>query len=199
MVKRSRRLFVVLLASVSCLLGVAQGRGAVFSADAVKAAFLFRFASYVIWPADAPATGPFVIGVVESEPVAAQLDRLLEGMNVRGRPAEVRRLSKPQELDGIHILYVGPGSLARTHALRAKAASLPILIVTDRVDGFDAGGIVNFLEAKDDVRFEISLGAADRARLSIDSALLSVAARVEGRPQVRLDCADCTGAAVAGQ
>jgi hypothetical protein len=42
--------------------------------------------------------------------------------------------------------------------------------------------VINFVEAKRNVRFEISLIAADRARLKIDSALLSVAAHVERRP-----------------
>jgi hypothetical protein len=85
------------------------------------------------------------------------------------------------DLDGVHILYVGPDALARTHALRVAAAQRPILIVTDDPHGFDAGGVINFLETDRNVRFEVSLGASDRARLRIDSALLSVAAHVEKR------------------
>lgn len=178
-----RRLFVRACLAAACLFVAAQLNAAVFSPDAVKAAFLFRFASYVQWPDDASGSGRFVIAVVDGDPVAAQLDRLLPGMNVRGLPAEVRRITKPAELDGVHILYVGPGSAATTRALRARAATLPILIVTDRENGFDTGGVINFLEATRNVRFEVSLVAADRARLSIDSALLAVAARVERRPQ----------------
>lgn len=166
-------------------------RAQVFSADAVKAAFLFRFASYVQWPADAPTTGPFVIATADGETVADQLDVLLPGMSVHGRPVEVRRVTKPEQLDGVHILYVGPGNLTRTRALRTRATTLPILVVTDREGGIDAGGVINFLSTRRNVRFEISLIAADRAQLSVDSALLSVAARVERRPQARLWCADC--------
>jgi hypothetical protein len=166
-------------------------RAQVFSADAVKAAFLFRFASYVQWPADAPATGPFVIAAADGDQIADQLDVLLPGMNVHGRPVEVRRVSKPEQLEGVHILYVGPGNLTRTRALRTRATTLPILVVTDREGGIDAGGVINFLSTGRNVRFEVSLIAADRARLSVDSALLSVAARVERRPQASLRCADC--------
>src|SRR4051812_30498926 len=78
-----QRLFVRILVIATCLFGVAAARAAVFSADAVKAAFLFRFASYVTWPPDATATGSFVIGVVNDDAVAVQLDHLLTGMNVR--------------------------------------------------------------------------------------------------------------------
>lgn len=163
--------------------GAVPAQAQVFSADAVKAAFLFRFASYVQWPDDAPATGPFVIGVADGSEVADQLDLLVPGMAVRGRPVEVRRISNPEQLDGVHILYVGPGNLSRTRALRTRATSLPVLVVTDRENGIDAGGVINFLATGRNVRFEVSLIAADRARLDVDSALLSVAARVERRPQ----------------
>jgi YfiR/HmsC-like len=183
--RRVAILFALLLTAASPL------RAQVFSADAVKAAFLFRFASYVQWPADAPGTGAFVIATADGESIADQLDVLLPGMSVHGRPVEVRRISNPEQLDGVHILYVGPGNLTRTRALRTRATTLPILVVTDREGGIDAGGVINFLSTGRNVRFEVSLIAADRARLDVDSALLSVAARVERRPQARLRCTDC--------
>jgi hypothetical protein len=186
----SRRSIVGSLLTIG-LCVYARSHAAVFSADAVKAAFLFRFASFVQWPADVPATGPFIIGVADGDPVADQLDRLLPGMTVRGQPAEVRRLSRPEELGGVRILYVGPGAAVRTRALRAKAATLPILLVTDRDDGLEGGGVINFVDAPRNVRFEVSLAAADRARLTIDSALLAVAARVQRRAQNTRRCDPC--------
>jgi hypothetical protein len=176
---------------VGCLLATASLHAAVFSADAVKAAFLFRFASFVQWPADLPADGPFVIGVFEGDSIADQLDQLLPGMSVRGQPAQVRRVTKPSELDGVRILYVGPDADVRSRAVRAQAITMPILLVTDRDDGFEGGAVINFLDAPRNVRFEVSLVAADRARLTIDSALLAVAARVQRRAQLERPCESC--------
>jgi hypothetical protein len=156
-------------------------RAETFSVDAVKAAFLYRFASYVEWPADSP-TSPFVIAVAGDDAVAKQLELLLPRMMVNHQPVRLRRVSRVADLDGVHILYVGPDALPRTRSLRAASLERPILIVTDDDKGLDAGAVVNFVEARRNVRFEISLIAADRARLKIDSALLSVAARVERRP-----------------
>jgi len=168
-----------------------QSRAALFSADAEKAAFLYRFASYIEWPDDAPAVGPFVIAAYGAEGVAKQLDELLPKMTVRGRPVLVRRITRASDLDGVHILYVGPKEpLARSRSVREAAILLPILIVTDDEHGLDAGGVINFMRASRNVRFEVSLAAADRARLKIASALLSVAARVERRPQAWSRCAD---------
>jgi hypothetical protein len=171
-----------LLLTMVFWLGASPLRAESFSADAVKAAFLYRFASYVEWPADSPAQ-PFVIAVAGNEEVAKQLDELLPRVKVRGRATQLRRVTRAADLDGVHILYVGPEQLARTRALRARALERPILIVTDDIRGLDAGAVINFVDAGRNVRFEISLIAADRARLKIDSALLSVAARVERRPQ----------------
>jgi hypothetical protein len=173
---------------------------AVFSADAVKAAFLYRFASYIEWPVDAAPSGPFIIAVAGADGVAGQLEALLPRMTVRGRPVEVRRISQAKDLKGVQVLYVGANALGRTRALRNAALERPILIVTDDPRGLDAGGVINFVESNRNVRFEISLIAADRAQLRIDSALLAVAAHVERRPQTRSDCrrAACGSTYLAG-
>ncbi len=172
------RIFLLILLVLSCA-GTAPG--AVFSADAVKAAFLYRFASYVEWPV-ANDSSSFVIAVSGADGVADQLEKLLPAITVRGKPAKVRRVARPSDLDGVHILYIGPDSLSRTRAMRQAASKLPILLVTEAPEGFDAGGIINFIEQNRNVRFEVSLAGADRARLRIDSALLAVAARVERSP-----------------
>jgi hypothetical protein len=179
-------LLVILM--LSC---VSQARAEVFSADAVKAAYLYRFASYVEWPAESipsSSSSPFVIAVIDAEDVANHLEALLGRTKLNGRPVEARRITRVSELDGVHILYIGPRALAQTRGLRAAAASRPILLVTDDEKGIDSGAIINFVEVTRNVRFEVSLAATDRARLKINSALLSVAARVERRPQTAVPC-----------
>ena len=176
---------------VACAwLGTAPALAAQFSVDAVKAAYLFRFAQYVEWPAEPAADSPFVIAVTGAEDVAVHLERLLYGMTVNGRRTEVRRVTRSQELDGVHILYVGARAFARSRPLRAAAIERPILVVTDDQNGLDGGGVINFIEVNRNLRFEISLNAADRSRLKINASLLSVAARVERRPQGAINCLD---------
>ncbi len=151
-----------------------------FSIDAVKAAYLFRFASYVEWPAT-DAGRPFVIGVCGAEDVAVHLERLTAGISIRGQPAQVRRVVNAADLEGVHILYVGPRVFRGARPLRERAATRPVLLVTDNREGLASGGVINFVEVNRNLRFEISLDAADRAGLKVDSALLSVAARVNMR------------------
>jgi len=179
------RVLLVALAVV----GTSLAYAAQYSVEAVKAAYLFRFAQYVEWPAQ-PENTSFVIAVSGADDVAVHLERLLPGMSVNGRHVEVRRVTRAQELEGVHILYVGENAFARTRALRTRAAERPILIVTDNERGLDGGGVINFIEVNRNLRFEISLNAADRSGLKINSALLAVAARVERRPQGALNCLD---------
>jgi hypothetical protein len=66
-------------------------------------------------------------------------------------------------------------------------------MVTESEDGIEGGAVINFIEVDRNLRFEISLNAADRSGLRINSALLSVAARVERRPQGAINCLDGNG------
>lgn len=175
---KMRRALLIMVISAFVAVGT---QAAQFSIDAVKAAYLFRFASYVEWPEAARAEPDFVIGVVGAEDVAVHLDHLLTGMSVHGRPAKVRRVSSLAQLEGVHILYVGARVFRSSRPLRVRAMEKPILIVTDAGEGLEGGGVINFIEVNRNLRFEISLEAAARSSLKIDSALLSVAARVDTR------------------
>jgi hypothetical protein len=84
----------------------------------------------------------------------------------------------------VHILYVGAEMFRGARPLRQRAITQPILLVTDSPEGLHGGGVINFIEVNRNLRFEISLDAAERSGLKIDSALLSVAARVD-RVEVR--------------
>jgi len=184
----TRALLLVVFAGFSAsLVHAAQ-----YSVEAVKAAYLFRFAQYVEWP-ELPADAPFVIAVSGADDVAVHLERLLPGMTVNGRRTVVRRVTRTQDLDGVQILFIGANAFARTRALRARAIEKPILVVTESENGIDGGAVINFIEVDRNLRFEISLNAADRSGLRINSALLSVAARVERRPQGAVNCLDGNG------
>jgi len=178
------RVFTLLLLSISLCLVAIPGRGdddPAYSEDAVKAAYLHRFAAYVEWPSAAPERSAFTIGVVGSEGVLGQLRRLLPAVNVRGRPAVARPVERVKDLDEIDVLYIAPGRLAPARPLIAAAASHAVLVVTDDPAGLAAGGVINLVRAGKNVRFEVSQPAADRAGIKVDAALLAVAVRVEVR------------------
>ena len=180
----SRVLARVALVLIVCTVGsVCSAAEPAYSPAAVKAAFLHRFASYVQWPDAAANTDPFTIGVVGADEVTAQLEQLLAEIKIQNRRALVRRVQEPEELSGVQILYIGADAPPQARSLLAAASRLPILTVTDNTAGLASGSVINFVQVGRNIRFEVSLPAAERSKLKIDSGLLSVAARVEERPR----------------
>jgi hypothetical protein len=176
---RSRRIaaLAVFVAAGALALGEAAF-AADYSEDAVKAAFLHRFAAYVEWPASPEAGADFVIAVAGADGVHQELERLLPKVTVQQRPARAIVATRPEHVADARILFVGQQGAARRRALIAAAARRHVLVVTDAADGLEAGGAINFVRDGRRVRFEISLPAAERHGLRIKSDLLSVATRV---------------------
>ncbi|HUE12500.1 MAG TPA: YfiR family protein [Steroidobacteraceae bacterium] len=164
-----------------------------YSEDAVKAAYLYRFAGYVDWPDLGAGSEPFTIAVLGSPAVVQELKHLLPNLTVNHHPAEVREVRGLHDLGRAQILYVGAGHAAFLRTL-TPTQDHPMLLVTDEEGGLDAGGVLNFVTVDRRVRFEVSLTAAERSRLKISSELLTVAVRVlGGRRQSRDGCVPLTG------
>jgi hypothetical protein len=155
---------------------------ATFSEDAVKAAYLHRFASYVYWPDESQPSTQLVIGVFGADTVAGELERLLP-VGTQGRRIIVVEIEAGKKPAPMHILYIGPGRLAEARDVLLSVRGQPVLVVTDDENGLARGGTINFLRVNRNVRFEISLESARIGGLKISSGLLSVAARVEGVEQ----------------
>src|SRR5438874_7448378 len=63
----------------------------------VKAVFLFNFAQFVDWPANAfsGTNAPLVIGVLGEDPFGSFLDETVRGETVNGHPLVVQRYREP--------------------------------------------------------------------------------------------------------
>ena len=151
-----------------------------YSKDAVEAAYLYRFCAYVEWPRPPDSAHPFVIALFDAPTVARELRRIVPGHLIRGRPIEIRETSHPGELEGASIVFAGAGHAEALRGIWAELAANSTLVVTDQEDGLSEGAALNFLTIDRRVRFEVSLGAAERSHLKISSDLLAVAVRVIG-------------------
>lgn len=161
--------------------GGAQGLG-LARVSAVKAAFLYKFGSFVEWPAGAfrSTIDPLVIGVVGDEAVASELEQITQGRNISGRPILVRRVREPGELAGLHILFAGGPRETRVREYIA-AAQGPVLTVSDVPGSGRSGPVLHFTEDQGRVRFHASLTAAEARGIRLSAKLLAVAQEVEGR------------------
>lgn len=152
------------------------------SEHAVKAAFLYHFASFVEWPAEgADGQGAFVVAVLGQDPFGRVLDDTFAGKTVQGRPVEVRRLSRLEDGRPVHLLVIS-GSEERElagHLRRLEGVS--VLTVADTPGFARRGVMVNFVVVDQRVRFEVNLARAQEAGLRLSSQLLKLATLVGGR------------------
>lgn len=144
----------------------------------VKAAYLYRFLSFIEWPAASFARpdSPIVVGVLDAEDVLEALAGIVPGRVVQGRPVAVRRVRDASAAGGAHLLFIGRGGggaqLARLPLMRGQ------LVVTDWAGALDQGAVVNFVRSEGRVRFEVAMDAAARRDLKISSRMLAVASSV---------------------
>ncbi len=150
-----------------------------YSEDAVKAAYLYRFTQYIEWPQAPAADVPFTIAVLDAPGVAAELRQILPNHRIKNSAAQVREITRVQDLGAAQMLYIGATQVERLRDDIAALGTRPVLVVTDAERGLAAGSVLNFVLLEHRVRFEVSLAAADHAHLRISSELLGVATRVE--------------------
>lgn len=169
-------------------LGVALLPGRASAADesveyAVKAAFLYKFGSFVEWPATAFASpaSPFLLCVVGEDPFGAALDKAVSGQQIARRPVEVRRLKTVKPDSGCHIVYLAASETQRLAQIIEALRGSSVLTVSDGRSSGATTGIINFVIKDDRVRFDIDDEAAAQNRLAISSKLLGVALSVKPR------------------
>jgi len=143
----------------------------------LKAVFLFNFAQFVDWPADAfpDADTPVVIGILGDDPFEGLLDQTVRDERLRGHPFQVRRYQSVDEVKTCHILFIRRPDGARLEETLARLKDRPILTVSD-VDGFaERGGMIRFVTDRNRIRLQINPESVEAAHLTISSKLLRVA------------------------
>jgi hypothetical protein len=140
----------------------------------VKAAFLYNFARFVEWPAEAFRSpgDPFSICVLGGDPFGQDLDDVVAGKTIAGRPVAIRRFTDAREAGGCHILFINSSAARRVFPILSAATQPGLLTVVDRAC---AGAIINFTLEGSRVRFEIDTVAGEAVKLRFSSRLLSLA------------------------
>ena len=190
-IQKAFRLFIVFAAVA--IMGYGAGTDAAPSGDAparagpsreylVKAAFLYNFAKFTVWPAKvfADPSTPLRLCLLGKDPFQGALDSLA-GKTVRKRKLEIHRLAKTTALGKCHLLFVSASENKRLDTILKILRGMPVLAIGDMPDFAHSGGIINLKTVRNKVRFEINVNAARRAHLKFSSKLLRLAEIVRGR------------------
>jgi YfiR/HmsC-like len=164
-----RALLLVLLAAVAPVSAAGP------SEYQVKAVFLFNFAQFVAWPAQAfgAADAPFSICILGEDPFGADLDATVRGENVQGHPFVVRRYRNPGDIESTcHIVFIGASQLTQLENIVKSLGDRAILTVSDIDQSAERGTMIQFASEHNRLRLRINVAAAKAAGLTISSKLL---------------------------
>ena len=172
--------FALLQVFLAFFFGTVLARAAVSETE-LKAAFLYNFAKFVDWPAQAfsSETDPIQIGIFGDEDFGGKLRSLLSDKKAHGRSFEVKKVSNPQEAKNFQIVFVSNTETKRLPQILEATKKLPILTIGESEQFLDAGGMINFTFEDSQLRFEVNPDAAERVKLAISSKLLRLAKRIK--------------------
>jgi len=147
----------------------------------VKAVFLFNFSRFVEWPAAAfaSAESPFVVGVFGHDPFGAELDEVVKGETVNGRPLVVRRVGSAVEAAQCQILFIHQSEDKRLAEVLSALDRHSTLTVSDLPGAAQRGVMIRLVTEGGRVRMRINVDSARAAELVISSNLLRAAEIVQ--------------------
>ena len=143
----------------------------------VKAAFIFKFAQFMEWPAAAFASDkdPIVVATFGEDPFEGGLDRVMAGKSIGNRPVVVKHFGGADEITRCHILFAAASSSEDVAGVLHKWAKSPVMTIGDGDNFCQEGGIIQFIIEDGKIHFEVNMEAEDQSGVKISSRLLKLA------------------------
>jgi hypothetical protein len=168
---RARRLAAAVVTALALSGGSAASQS--LAAPELKAAFLFNFAQFVEWPADAEDS--LALCVVNDGAVAEALEQTVKGRTAGSRNLTVRYLKAGVPLPTCHVLYVGDADLKQSLDTIALVKGVFVLTVGNAAHFAEGGGMVELFVEGDRMRFAVNTDALQRAQVRMSSRVLALA------------------------
>ena len=143
----------------------------------VKASYLYNFMQFVVWPEDAfNSDSKFNLCAVAGEEYNATLNALA-AENIDGHEISVHRFDQFAQSTGVHCHMLFITRDKYSSAPKDLSGERGVLTIGDAPGFLERGGIINLVEVRGKIRFEINQQAAQQAGLTMSSKLLDLAMR----------------------
>jgi len=143
----------------------------------IKAVFLYNFANFISWPSFAfyNENAPFTICILGENPFQLALEKAVKNEKIAGHPVVLSYFEKIYEVSSCHILFINNPKNNQLNESLNYLSQFPILTVSD-TEGFVAqGGMIQFFQENNKVRFFINLDPLKAVGLQASANLLRVA------------------------
>ena len=151
----------------------------------LKAVYLYNFLHFVKWPKNAGApdgAGPNIIGVVGKSPFGdtlAEIKASLPGAKQKGIAIiSFGPYRQGMDLSRCHLLFVSASEQKNFSSIVNDLKGKSVLTVADHDKFLAAGGMINLINYKGKVRWEINREPVQQAGLRLSAKLLAIAVTI---------------------
>ena len=144
----------------------------------LKAVFLYRFAHFITWPPTAFESpyAPFRICLWgDEDPFHGQLYLAVADEKIRGRLIEVQRITFIEDMVPCQIVYADESRHRYKANLFRFVKDYPILTVSDMKKFVARGGMIEFFNLGNKIRFMMAPKNIKKARLKASARILQLA------------------------
>ncbi len=145
----------------------------------IKAAFIYNFTKFVMWPQQNPNFDDesFNVCILGDDRLTAAASTI-QGKLVQGKVLQIKTITNAGENGECEIIFLAISNTEQLQQALESIKGTSVLSVGDSSDFVDKGGIIGLFVENNRVRFDINKLAADDNGLKINSRLLELANRV---------------------
>lgn len=172
--------FLIIFSVLLCNVAIGQASEDGELEYRVKAAFLLNFTKFVTWP-DNPSGDvdkSIIVCVLGNNPFGKTLNSI-QGKEISGRPIKIIYETDPKSLPYCHVIFLSANLGESAAEILHKLSVQPVLTVGESKGFAKSGGMIDFINVDNKIRFEINPSAVEAASLKMSSQLLKLAIIVD--------------------
>ena len=143
-----------------------------------KALFMYNFSKEIGWP-ESYNKGDFVIGILGSNPITSELEKIAQKKKVGQQNIRIVEFSKVDNITKCHFLYIPDNKSNEFDAVRQKLEGQPTVILTDKQGYAKKGAGINYVKIDGKQKFEINTKTLAGSGLNYTTFLTSLGIVVE--------------------
>lgn len=143
-----------------------------------KALFMYNFTKEIGWP-DSYNSGNFIIGILGSNPITQELEKIAQKKKVGKQAISVVEFQNVNSITKCHILFIPSNRTNDFYAASEKLKNNHTAILTDRPGYARKGAAINYVKIDGKQKFEINTKTLADRGLNYTTFLTSLGIVVE--------------------
>lgn len=135
----------------------------------MKETYLCNFSRLMAWPKSAFESphAPIRICVLGKTPFVEDFDLRVKGKEINGRTIKVQHLGDFKQANTCHTLFISQSEKEKLAEILAYTQQYPILTVGHIDDFVTQGGMIQFYDLRNTIRFLVDFETVDEAGITI--------------------------------